>query len=484
MRLRTLGVLACWCLAALTCASAQQLDIVNFGARCNGGDDSSAVQNALNALPNGGTLAVSCQAGIGSKGIVLQGKSGVIIQGVNGGGFKALAATPQGIRSFSSVMFVIRSCASCTVQNLMIDGANVGVSALGFEVCTSTNVLDNTIINAGPPPGIGAITAAGNQHNRYIGNTIIHTNGTGPGGNGTRGMWLGNADEQTIEWYPYVAGNTIRDTAHTGLVLQSVAAVATGNLIEGMGDGAGIKTVPAPGEPGITYISRNTIQNGRAVNQGIQLQDAYSDGLVIQDNILSGLADSGIYGNGGNVQVIGNKFVDNSTAGITILEGDGWLIRDSTFTHDSASSTLPGAGIRLTATSGSIENVRIVSNTITANLHGGIQIYDMGGTISGVMITNNTIVNGSSYGVLIDEHTANAINGVEALSNCFAGNVTANLRDNRSSGRAIKTVAGSLFCPAAPPTRKSLGAERWRIPIRGFLAQCNWASKITARTWL
>jgi hypothetical protein len=236
---------------------------------------------------------------------------------------------------------------------------------------------------------------------------------------------------------------------------------------KGMGDGAGIKTVPAPGKPGVTYIVRNKIRNGRAVNQGIQLQDAYSDGLVIQGNVLSGLADSGIYGNGGNIQVIGNTFVDNITAGITILEGDGWLIQDSSFSHDSASSALPGAGIRLTSMSGSIQNVRIVSNTIEQNLHGGIQIYDLGGTISGVTITNNSIIDGSSYGVLIDEHSANAINGVEVLSNCFAGNATANLRDNRPGGRAIKATAGSLFCPSPPPARKRLGAERWRVPVRG-----------------
>jgi hypothetical protein len=467
MRLRTLAALPALACATALSAGAQRLDIVDFGARCNGGDDSAAVQSALNALPDGGTLAVSCQAGIGSKGITLQGKNGVIIQGVNGGGFKALASTSQGIRSFSSVMFVVRSCVSCTVQNLMIDGANAGVSALGFEQCSAANVLNNSITNAGPPPGSAAITAAGNQHNRYIGNTIVHTDGTGPGGDGTRGIWLGNADEQTTEWYPYVAGNTIRDTAHTGLVLQAVAAVATGNLIEGMGDGAGIKAVPAPGKPGVTYIVRNKIRNGRAVNQGIQLQDAYSDGLIIQGNILSGLADSGIYGNGGNVQVIGNTFTDNTTAGITILEGDGWLIRDSTFSHDSANSALPGAGIRLTAMSGSIQNVRIVSNMIRQNLHGGVQIYDGGGTISGVTITNNTIIEGSSYGVLIDEHTANAINGVEVLSNCFAGNATASLRDNRSGGRAIKAVSGSLFCPSPPPARKSLGAELRRVPVRG-----------------
>ena len=59
-------------LFALTPASAQTVDIVSFGARCNDGDDSAAVQAAINAVPNGGTVRVPCLAGIGSRGISLQ----------------------------------------------------------------------------------------------------------------------------------------------------------------------------------------------------------------------------------------------------------------------------------------------------------------------------------------------------------------------------------------------------------------------------
>lgn len=469
MRIHILAALACLACAAVSQARAQRLDIASFGARCNGGDDSAAVERALNALPDGGTLAVSCQAGIGSRGISLEGKRGITIEGTNGGGFKALSSTPQGIVGFRSVMFVIRSCASCTVQNLTIDGASVGVSALGFDQCNSTNVLHNTITNAGPPPASGAIVATANRHNRYVGNTIVHTNGTGPGGNGTRGIWLGNVYERAWEWYPYVASNTIRDTAHTGLVLHAVAAQAVDNLIEGMGDGAGIKTIPAAGQPGVTHIEHNTIRDGRAVNQGVQLQDAYSDGLIIENNVFSGLADSGVYGNGGNVRVAGNTFRDLRTAGITILEGNNWVIEGNTFDHDPAGPVLPGSGIRLTGLSGSIQNVQIVSNTIDSNLHGGIQIRDGGGRIAGVTIANNAIVNGSSYGVLIEEKNQNAIEDVKLVSNCFAGNAT-NLKDNRSGGRALRAVAGSASCPhPAPEAQKSLGAAHpIGLPPRGI----------------
>ncbi len=455
-------------LAGLSCAIAcaqQRLDIKDFGARCNGGDDTAAVQKALNKLRDGGTLLVSCQAGIGSKGILLEGRSRVTIEGVNGGGFVALAKTPQGVIGFNSVMFLIRACDSCTVENLVIDANNVGVVGLGFDRCLATSVLKNTVTNAGPPPANAAILGTANQHNRYVGNTIIHTNGTGPGGDGTRGIWLGNASEQTCEWYPYVADNTIRDTAHTGLVLHAVAAVATGNLIEGMGDGAGIKTIPAPDKPGVTRIEHNTIRNGRANNQGIQLQDAYSDNLIIRDNVLSGLADSGIYGNGGNVQVIGNNFRDDKTAGITILDGRDWLIEGNTFSHDPSCPFVPGAGVRLTSLKAAIQNIRIVSNTIGDNLHGGVQIYDNGGTVNGVSIERNALTNGKSYGVLIEEHRPQAINGVEVESNCFAGNQRASLKDTRADSRALVRAAASDSCaPADKEGRLGTGAPRRRIP--------------------
>jgi hypothetical protein len=445
MKRQTL-VLFCLVCAAASCARGQRLDIAQFGARCDGRDDAFAVQRALRALPNGGTLAVSCQAAIGPRGISLEGKTGVTIQGVNGGGFRALAPVSQGVVGFDSVMFVIRSCQSCTVQDLTIDAANVGVVALGFDSCTSTSVLKNAISNAGPPPANAAIVGIANRHNRYIGNTVVHTNGTGPGGDGARGIWLGNAYERAYEWYPDVESNTIRDTAHTGLVLHAVAAVAKDNLIEGMGDAAGIKVIPAPGKPGITRIVHNTIRNGRANNQGIQLQDADSDGLVIQDNLLEGLADSGIYGAGSNVQVIGNTFRDDRTAGITILEGHDWLIRDNTF---SPGPVVPlGAGIRLTGLSGAIRNIRILSNAIGENLHGGIQVYDGGGTISGVEIANNAVVNGRSYGVLIEERRPDAISGVELVSNCFAGNASATVRDKRPGARALAAPPASSSCPS------------------------------------
>jgi hypothetical protein len=44
------------CLLAFgTTAAAQTLDIRSFGARCDGSDDSGAINAAFGALPNGGT---------------------------------------------------------------------------------------------------------------------------------------------------------------------------------------------------------------------------------------------------------------------------------------------------------------------------------------------------------------------------------------------------------------------------------------------
>src|SRR5262245_38937284 len=101
------GILAA---GLLSMAQAQTSHIRSFGARCNGSDDSGAINAAFSSLPNGGTLQISCRVGVSDA--TLRDKSGVTIEGVSGGGFVGVGTNP------SRVLIRVENCNGCAIRNL------------------------------------------------------------------------------------------------------------------------------------------------------------------------------------------------------------------------------------------------------------------------------------------------------------------------------------------------------------------------------
>src|SRR4029453_2653827 len=114
-------------------AQVWQKDIQSFGARCDGTDDSAAVNTALRAVPSGGVLLVSCRASIGPAGIQLERREDVTIEGTQAGGFIALA------ENVARTLFSVDGCDRCIVRELFIDGQGLGVA--GLRISNSNSIV-------------------------------------------------------------------------------------------------------------------------------------------------------------------------------------------------------------------------------------------------------------------------------------------------------------------------------------------------------
>jgi parallel beta-helix repeat protein len=425
-------------LASFSAPSAlAQTDIRSFGARCDGSDDSGAVQAALNSVSNGGTVVVSCSAGIGGSGIVLANKSNVTVTAsASGAGFRALAQTSLGAGGFSPVLFKVSNCSGCVIKDLTIDNRNIGVAGIGFEVCTNSKIQNVSVFNTGLPTQAG-IVASGGTGNSYIGNTIRFAQKVGA--DGVRGMWIGNGGSQT-ELNATIANNTISDVGATGIATHVNNAIIRDNMVTNAA-GAGIKVSPTSGLGGQTTVSGNTIRG--SLFHGIQISKADSP-VIISGNTIDANTIAGIYASDGAFQgrITGNTITNNPEAAIYLYNGDNLMIDNNQIVgnrHGILIETPPGYNIR---------GLQITGNNITGQQQNGVTVWGRGGSLDSMSINSNSIYNGSSYGVQID-WASGSLNNISATGNCFANNSYGTITDNTYH---LSPVASSASCsnPAAP----------------------------------
>ncbi|HWQ52578.1 MAG TPA: right-handed parallel beta-helix repeat-containing protein [Bryobacteraceae bacterium] len=422
-----------------------ELDIRTFGAECGGGDDAGAVQAAIDALPDGSTLLVPCVAGIGPSGITLRGKAHVTVRGVNGGGFTALGSTN------TRVMFSVASCFGCTIRDLVIEGRNRGVAAIGLESCTMTTVRDNVISNIGYPAQ-AAIVGMANRDNRYTGNSITNTGVLyDPSGNivdATRGIWLGNESSAYYESFPYVSDNRFLNIGGTAIVAHAFSPIIEGNTGEKL-IWSGVKVVAPASAGGTTRIESNSFKGigGRYSGGGIQIgsEPNNHETFLIRNNTLEGEIESGVYVARGpfSGRIVDNTIRNSVQAGITfVCSASGVFIGGNHIENDG-----PGKffnGIRVLADKGmAIRDFEIASNQIRGQTENGILLQTNGGTIDRVFIHSNSLAKLNGFGVFIDEKaTANTIRDVRVNANCFIENRMGLLRDNRP----LRLAQPSVVC--------------------------------------
>jgi parallel beta-helix repeat protein len=452
-------------LLALTVpALAQQVDIKSYGARCNGSDDAAAVQATINAVPNGGTVLVSCMAGIGPAGLQLDNRSGVTILGAGGGaGFTSLAPTGNSITGISwSSLLKIASSTNCAVRNIVFEMNYQPVAAIGLNYNTGVIVDSNQIYNVGngvPNSGdhagpSAAIEAALNTSNQYTNNLIQHTIGWygGPANgqsDGPRGMWIGNTG--ATETQPLIANNVITDTFHTGLATHTDNATVSGNSVSNAGTG------PAYSKAGGACIKETNVASVQTVianndfsfcAQGVQVENAGN--ITIQNNSIHGVLGSGVYESGPtvNLTITGNTFTDNAN-GIAIQGATNWTIAGNSFVDDPSQTPQVGNAIEISATwvGQPVSAIAVANNNIAGNQYGGVHILDQGGTVNGVSIANNSIYNSLSAGIWIQQAAAGAIANVSESGDCFSGNAGGAIQDNRG---LLRSPPQSSSCPAAP----------------------------------
>jgi parallel beta-helix repeat protein len=426
--------------SALTFPAAKaaiQVDIKTYGARCNGSDDSGAVQAAINAIPtSGGTVLISCQAGIGPSGIVLTNKSNVTVAGsVAGAGFKTLGVPNQGAQGFGPVMFLVQYCTNCVIRDLVIDDAMMGVDAIGFDRCNGTTAQNIAVSNVAYPANAG-IVAVGNTGNSYIGNSV--TNTTASPTDGTRGMWIGNTGSTQTEFNATISNNTLSNIAATGIAAHVISAMISNNTVTNT-QGAGVKIVPPPGGGGQSTIQGNTLRGN--LFHGIQIENADSP-VIIKGNLIDANSISGIYASGGvwnNGQIIGNTITNNPQSAIYLYNGLNITISGNQMSGN-------GHGVLIEGDNGyTIQGVTISNNTISGGTAHGVTMWGRGGTISSVNVNSNSIFNNALYGLYVELISGN-LTGISAWANCYANDKGGTIYDNRSQ---IPPVAPSSSCPPA-----------------------------------
>jgi parallel beta-helix repeat protein len=416
-----------------------QIDIRSFGARCDGSDDSGAIQAALNSVPStGGTVVVSCSAGIGGSGLMLANKSNVTVTGSgSGAGFRTLARTGLAAGGFGPVLFVVQNCTNCVIKDLTIDNRNIAVAGVGFDRCTRSTLQNVSVSNTGYANA--AIVATGGNGNSYIGNTVRTT--AQVSGDGARGMWIGNGGSQT-EVNATIANNTVSDAGATGIATHVNNAIIRDNLVTNVA-GAGIKVTPTTGLGGQTTVERNTLRGN--LFHGLQVSKADTP-VNIQGNTIDGNQIAGIYASDGAFygRITGNTITNQREAGIYLYNGNGLSIDNNQIIGN-------GHGVLIEAQGGyNLNNLTIAGNTISGQAAHGITFWGRGGSINSVAISSNSIYNGAIYGIFIEQNSG-SLTGISASGNCFSNNSAGTIYDNRSQLSPVPS-SGSCSPAATSPT--------------------------------
>jgi hypothetical protein len=231
-----------------------------------GGDDTSHIQNALNALPDGETLTLSGMFQV-SNSIWLVG---------NGRTIAADPATRSGFVSTSANLYsghygaLLNVAASgATIQGLEFDAAGYPTELVFFDGGSNNTIADCYLLDISlrdPDGGAPYAVGHGSIGLRCLRNRVERTQGI-EGRGGVRGIWLPVQEGCLIE------GNTVNDTGHTGIAFEGPCGTIRQNHVKNVViQGTGLKIDYRPGDAGEGFhVEDNTVDTTHG--GGIMLED-------------------------------------------------------------------------------------------------------------------------------------------------------------------------------------------------------------------
>lgn len=301
-----------------------------------GGDDTGAIQGALNDLPSGHALMLSGMFQV-SNTLWLDGYQKRMIGD---------PAKPSGIRAMNSgmnghygaLLCTKPSASHCAVQGLEFD-AQGKQTELIFIDGGNTNIIDNCYLHDIAYNPSGAPYAA--IHSQNVTDLVISRNRiertTGiDGGEGVRGIWIVGAKGLVI------VGNKVKDTGHTCIIGEGASVVIVGNQCgNSLTQGTGIKLCYRPmndyqsrTQHGFT-VAKNSINT--TMGAGLMLQDVgeIPGGVLVESNDFincgkQGTSFGAIYSSNdaNNVIFRGNK-VENCRSVAGLRHARNWLFENS-----------------------------------------------------------------------------------------------------------------------------------------------------------
>jgi hypothetical protein len=453
-------VLVCLCVACAPFALAQdskELNIRTFGARCDGSDDTRAVQAALSALPDGGTLMFPCLAGITQVSVA--GRTRITIAGADGGGVLLLTQTAD----VWSRAFAVTRCTSCAIKDMIFEGNEKDIVPFNIEDSYDTTVSGLTIRNVRHAGA--AFLAVHNDSNRYLYNTI-HNVGMdrSPGQFDTaRGMWIGNVSEATKETNVTIASNSFTDISGTALAVHGSGITITDNNGARL-NWACIKVLPLGGAGGGTLVAGNKCSGAGAkwlIGGGIMTEyyNSSFETTMIRENFVEGYSAEDVARvpdspNVGiniantadkisrNISVIGNTIRNTLYDGIQISGPTDNFLIDSNLIERTISVGVQWNGISLQGDSGKTISGGIIRRNLISGKFDGIRLSANNGTITSLTLDSNSVVSMGRDGVHVEVQNNGRANEIGLTDACFASIGRAAVWDNRPKAVQLYAFQG------------------------------------------
>jgi hypothetical protein len=412
----------------------QDLDIRAFGARCDGSDDTAAVQAALDALQDGQTLRFTCIAGI--RQVSISGRNAIVIAATGRGGVRLLHQTTDiWARAFS-----ITRCTWCAVLDLTIEGNNKDIVAFNIEESTNSTVAGLTIRDV--KHAGAAFLALHNTGNKYLSNTLQNVGmDRGPIEDTTRGMWVGNVSDETMETNVLISDNKFYDISGTALAVHGTGLTITGNIGARLNSSC-VKALPLGGADAVSVVAGNNCSGAGAkywIGGGLMTEYPNSalEKMVIRDNTLEGYSEADVFRvpdspNNGigianpvglvshNVEILRNTIRNFLYDGVQITgPTDNFLIEGNVIERTIS----PGNqlnGISLQGDAGKVITNGVIRRNLIYGKFDGVYMSGNGGFIGNVALDGNTVVSITRDGVHMDVRNGGEVSGIELNGNCFA----------------------------------------------------------------
>jgi hypothetical protein len=434
------------------------VDIKTYGVKCDGSDDSAAVQKALDAIVAEKPLNFTCMASI--RQINMNGKSGVKLYSTNGGGLRMLS----GIGDVWGRAFNVRSCSSCVFENIVFEGNNQDIIPFTIEESNNSTVqiTVRNVRHAG-----AAIQALHNTSNKYIKINMENVGmDRGPAVDTTRGLWIGNVSPETMETNPLVDGGTFTDISGSAIVVHGTNMTVTNNKLVRL-NASCVKMQPLGPETATSTIQNNDCSGAGAkywIGGGMMTEYPTSakERVRIINNKLKGYAESdvtrvldcpnnglGIANGDGktsyNVEVVGNTFEDFKYASVQFTGSTtGFLVE-----RNLMKRTFPGGdqqyGLEIQGDANKVYQGGTVRNNWIIGKMDGINLGGNRGLIDGVTFSNNSIEKSARDGLHVEVVNGGTITNIPLSGMCYSQIGYMTIWDNRTP--PMPAPPQSATCP-------------------------------------
>lgn len=404
-----------------------------FGATGIGGDDTAALQAAIDSGYPIVKARPGATYGINAAGLLISGRTGLTID-LTGAKLVVLAVpTSQITKGLGKTAIKFDACTRSGIVGGEIDGGGLASNAVGFSD-TVDCWLDGMDIHHS---GLNGQVVSGGSTGLRITNNRVH-DGVGT----SRGIWLGNPYAGQMDAGVAVLDNVVHDNGATGIVITSVCGDVRGNRVYD-NEGSGIIL---PGAGGYAACRVTVLSNACFGNlfHGIQDDVGYSSdadlahGNIITANVCHGNKGSGIYAPHSRDTVISaNICYDNnadligSGHGIYVGGRSQGVMVVGNLCYDTREGTARTQtdGIQIVNAEGNIRDITLSGNLCRNNRANGVYISPaVGRTITGLAVSGNQCNGNGARGIAVIDGDAGSIVGCMVDGNVAQDNAIVDLR--------------------------------------------------------